>query len=135
NAIQSSEANAWTSVNNGSWKEALVHAKDWYVDQPFSSRPAILAGYIACTAFDAYADAEQIFSNSLFSNNDDVMLRNNLAFVLAQQGRTEEASEVLIPVDPTNVQGVSLICITATLGLIAFRAQDFELGRKMYRKA
>jgi hypothetical protein len=92
--MQSNEANAWTLFMKGSWQESLEQAKQWHSDQPFSSRPASLSAYIASTALDDFADAESTLRAGLVSNPDDIALRNNFAFVLARQGKVDQAQGV-----------------------------------------
>ena len=139
--MQSSEANAWRAHGDGDWTGALGQAKQWQAEQPFSSRPAILGGYVASTALENFPEAEQILRQGLLCNGDDAMLYNNLAFVLAKQGKVGEARKLLeraVTLDQALSQGVSSeiwVCLTATRGLVEFRSGQPELGRSLYQMA
>jgi len=132
---QSSEANAHIASTKGEFALALVQAKQWQTEQPFSSRPANLAGYLAMTVFEEYAEAERLLMRGLRSNRTDFVLYNNLAFALANMGRLQEAQENLNEGSRLPLTKQDHIFLTATQGLIAFRAAHPEMGRKYYAQA
>ncbi len=134
-SAKSSEANAWKASNDGQWNQALDEAKQWQAEQPFSSRPASLGSFIASTALEKYGEAEKIIRQSLMSNRDDATLINNLAFVLAKQGKVVEADGVLSQQGPASTNQFQRVCLVATAGLVAFRAGDLARGRSLYRQA
>ena len=133
--IQSSEANAWLASIEGDWTTAMTEAKQWQADQPFSSRPAMFGGSIASTALEDFGEAEIMLRQGLRSNHDDATLCNNLAFVLARQGKVDEATQLLergfrLPQTPPQH-----VCLTATKGLTEFRSGRPQRGRAYYRQA
>ena len=132
NRLQSSEANAWAALRDGRWTAALSLASQWQAEEPFSSRPAILGGYIASTAFENFNEAERMICQGLVSNSDDAMLHNNLAFVLAKQGKIDRAKKAVEFGIHQKPDLCAKVCLTATQGLIAFRSEHPEEGRMLY---
>lgn len=133
--IQSSEANAWNARRRGEWNIALTEAKKWQMEQPFSSRPALLAGSVASTVLEDFKQAERILRFGVQSNRDDATLFNNLAFALANQGLLSEAADCIRQGWRVADSPEEAICLTATGGLVAFRVGQWETGRLMYRQA
>ncbi len=63
------------------------------------------------------------------------MLRNNLAFALASNNRTDDAIKVLRTTDYEKATGMSGITLAATHGLVLFRMGAPDRGRQLYRLA
>ena len=63
------------------------------------------------------------------------MLMNNLAFALASENRTADAIEVLRATDYERASGMAGITLAATHGLVAFRTNDPDVGRQLYKLA
>ena len=133
--LQSSEANAWTASTKGEWDTGLSQAKQWQAEQPFSSRPANLAGYLAMTVFEDFLEAERLLLRGLKSNREDPTLYNNLAFALANLGRLEEAQNYVAMGRRLSKDKRQDTFLNATQGLIAFRSGHPEMGRKFYNLA
>lgn len=129
---QSSEAYSFSSGAAGDWPTAIQQSLKWQSEQPFSSRPAMFGSYIAATALDDFQTAEQMVRCGLYSNRDDPTLNNNLAFALAQMGQTTEAKEIISHAQHLNCTPVQRICITATKGIIEYRAGKADAGRILY---
>jgi Flp pilus assembly protein TadD len=132
--ITSSEAEAWSEFQSARLERACEAAKAWQFEQPFSSRPANLGSYLYLLR-DDFRGAETILRLGRASNREDPMLGNNLAFALANQGRLENALTVLSEFYHRKVDPIPAICLTATAGLISFRAGDAESGRRLYQRA
>ena len=128
------EAQAFDNFGKGNWVECLNWCRKWHWDQPFSSRPPILASYVT-SALENYEDSIDMIKSSLVSNPGDPTLLNNLAFALASLDRTGEAEEVLSFVDAGSVSGPASITLTATRGLVSFRKGSVEEGRQFYLQA
>ena len=131
----SSEANAWFAWRAARWESALVNAKRWLSEQPFSSRPAMLGSHIASVMVEDYAEAAALARQGLLSNPDDFALRNSLAFSLAQQDEVLEAAKAFKHVEEGRLTEQQRIVWMATRGLIAFRSGDLTAGRHLYREA
>lgn len=129
------EAKAWDSVNRCDWDLALTSAIDWLRDQPFSTRPAVFASYIASTVLEKYDESVRIIRSSLISNPADPLLKNNLAFALASSGRVDEAEAELASVDSENPADLPDVTLMATKGLVCFRKGQTEQGRTLYLRA
>jgi len=131
----SAEATAWQSFRVANWSRSIQGTRDWWADQPFSSRPAIHGSHIASTVLEDYDQAIEFAQFALLSNPGDVCLYNNLAFALAQQGNVMRAAKELSRIDRTSVSAAQLIYVLATAGLIEFRSGRIEAGRALYRES
>lgn len=119
----------------GNWEIALDNALKWWRDQPFSSRPAVVASYLWSTVFEEDEKSIEIIKASLLSNPQDRVLTNNLAFALINVGKTGEAEETLRAVDPTAEDDTSSITLLATHGLLNFKKGAHARGRALYLEA
>jgi len=63
-STRSSEANAWFAWRAGNWEPALVYAKQWLADQPFSSRPAMLGSHLVSVVMEDYAEVPIALASS-----------------------------------------------------------------------
>lgn len=131
----SAEAEAWTNHQAGSWGQALQDAKTWQDQQPFSSRPAILAGYISSTIFEDYKESVRILERARPSNSNDALLHNNLAFAQIELLNLKEAASLLARAARMPQTTSTKICLAATKGLLNYRSGAFLSGRQEYRKA
>lgn len=129
------EAKAWESFANGDWDNAAKDSINWYKDQPFSSRPAVLSSYLAATILENYKQAEQILRQSLVANPSSPILLNNLAFTYASTGRVDEAEEAITKINPADSMGSNEVAVLATRGLIRFRRGFPDVGRTLYLEA
>ena len=129
------EARAWGSFTKGEWSGALLDSENWLLDQPFSSRPAMLGSYVALVVFEDHKRARMILERGLIANPSDPILLNNLAFSCASQGLVRDAEKALGQIDDGNLDGESRVVVTATHGLVSFRKGLVEQGRAQYLKA
>lgn len=132
---QSHEAKAWHSQSQSNWERAYQSAVAWQAEQPFSSRPAIFAGYVASTALEDYGMAAKCLSIGYACNRNDATLLNNLAFALANQDNLVRATQLLDEADRLQVSRRQRLVLTATRGLIAFRLGNPTAGRVLYQLA
>jgi tetratricopeptide (TPR) repeat protein len=135
NISLSAEAKAWVAWRAAKWDTALAETHRWQLDQPFSSRPAALGSHIAETVLEDYPQAIRFAEDGLRSNPEDLILLNNLAFALAQNGQFEKAEDVIKTIDLPNVDASNRVVLLATQGLIAFRASRPDHGRTLYAEA
>jgi len=131
----SHEAHAWTLFGARDWERALTESKRWFADQPFSSRPAIMATYIASTPLGRHRDAVEIAQVALRANPQDTVLLNNLAFSLASMEDVTEATRVFGRITDAGADVRTRVMLTATRGLLAFRSGELAMGRELYKEA
>lgn len=130
------EARAQERYQSGDWEKAFENTLLWFEDQPFSSRPAIMAQYLANTVMDDQERAVEIGQRAVRPNPNDPYLLNNLAFSLANTGNAVQARKYIERARQQQIDDEGLqIAVTATEGLIAFRLGDAEAGRKLYAAA
>jgi Flp pilus assembly protein TadD len=129
------EADAYEAFGKGDWRKAFNSTMQWLGDQPFSSRPAHLGGYIASSLLEDFTVAEEVAKFGQVVNPTDPAFNIALAYCYASSGRLEESALELAKV-PTlgNEQWVEA-AVDANQGLIAFRRGDAEMGRKFYAEA
>lgn len=133
--LLSFEAQAWQTTQMQQWRETLRWSHRWLSDQPFSARPAIHGSFIAARTLDDYATSASIARLGLTANPLDTTLLNNLAFSLAQLNKLSEANAAIDQINPKTLSPDNQFVVTATKGLIAFREQQLDLGRSLYRSA
>lgn len=129
------EAQACAKLVSGEWAESLDQSLKWLSDQPFSSRPAQLASYIASSILENYDKAVEILDKARKPNPRDPGLLNNLAFAYASQGRIDLAEAALSEIGDANLDERERIVVTATKGMIAFRRGKSDEGRTLYHEA
>lgn len=129
------EARMREAIDKKLYREAIEHCVRWLNDEPFSSIPAIDGSFYAAAFLGDYELSARISERGLVANQYDPILINNSAVALANLNRTQEArnriSSVLRLVKGDSPYPVVL----ATLGLIAFREQDYVEGRFYYHSA
>jgi len=129
------EADSRRSFREGDFDEALKQTKDWFRFQPFTSRPAILASYIAAVCCQNDMEAIEIIEKAKTTSPESFLLHNNHAFSLASLGRLEEASEILDRVNKSTLTDIYKNTLAATIGLLEFRKDNFSEGRRLYKTA
>ena len=129
------EADTWLQLEEGEYQKALAFAKNWYHFQPFSSRSAILASYIASTCLDDNHQAIEIAEEATKSSPDSLMLKNNHAFALASLDRIDEALKITTDLENSLLDESFSYTLAATKGLIQFRKGDLIGGRELYRRS
>jgi tetratricopeptide (TPR) repeat protein len=129
------EAKAWEHYTDGNWSAALSEAWNWLFDQPFSRRPSGFGSYLAHTVIGDYLEAIKILKLGRIANPDDPMLLNDLAFSYASSDRLHDAQKAFGQIDMSKVKGEKLVVVTATKGLLAFRAGKVLEGRSLYLEA
>ena len=131
---RSYEARAWRDFWMDDWYGAMEECNQWLFDEPYSSRPATLGSFVASVALQDFDGAERIAGFGLKANPDDPTLLNNLAFSLASQNKLIEARAAFARIQRQSLQPETEIVVTATEGLLHFRAGDPERGRALYQK-
>jgi Flp pilus assembly protein TadD len=129
------EADAWQSYALGEWDQCLHASVRWLEDQPFSSKPAVLASFILSTINQNYEAAVALLKTSMTRNPRHPGLTNNLAFALVNLGNLEEAQLLLSSAKVTDSSDASNVTLLATEGALMFRSGNTELGRHLYLDA
>jgi len=135
---QSYEALTLIARQEGRWEDTLKECALWLKDEPYSIQAAILGSYLAFQP-GAYRSAEQFATAGLLSENNNcdsinVMLLNNRAVAFSFQNKLEDAYadfEKAMAL-PDAKESAHLL---ATLGLIAYKNGDMELGTECYLKS
>lgn len=133
--LKAFEARALELTKLLKWEDAMVAAEEWLKDEPFSSRPAIFGSFIAAAGLEDYPLSEEYARKGLIANPDDLLLKNNLAYALANQNRVEEAITELSQVDTSGLPPNLQVTILATKGLINLRSNNIGEGKMLYDQA
>jgi Flp pilus assembly protein TadD len=126
------EARALSASQVGELDNAVEHGRLWQADQPFAPEPALFTSYMASVGTEQYSISVAAARQGLVANPADALLRNNLVFALACDGRIGEAQGELAALNAVAQDCSAAATITATRGLVAFRAGDIESGRRLY---
>jgi tetratricopeptide (TPR) repeat protein len=129
------EARALRFSHAGDWAAASAAGMEWLADQPFAQEAAQFTSYAASVGAEDWALAQRAAEAGLVANPDDHMLRNNLAFALANQALVADAYEHFRVIPWTHVTGRERAVLVATEGLLLFRSGQAEDGRHQYRAA
>jgi hypothetical protein len=122
------------AYQRGDWETAASSAVAWLNDQPFSSRPALAAGYIFSSILDDFPNGEKITKQGQIANPKDALFNVQLAYIYASTNRTDKAREELARIRTSELKDKELF-IQANQGLIAYREGDIATGRQFYLEA
>jgi tetratricopeptide (TPR) repeat protein len=129
------EARAWEHYRAREWTAAIDEAERWHLDEPFAGRPLQLATFVSAVPLADFTRSAELAKRGLDLNPDDQVIRNNLAFALASDGKWRAAMYVLDKLKLADVRKEVLIEYVATWGLIQFRQGLVEEGRALYNLA
>lgn len=129
------EAQALDFASRSLWTQSISAAQQWQADQPFAPDPAMYLSYIAAVRLEDYETARRAAAIGFVANPHSSMLANNLAFALANLGDWEMASQTLERIAEGSLKPPEVPVVSATQGLVAFRAGDPERGRLLYSAA
>lgn len=128
------EAQAWKQYRSRDWRDAIAFCRLWLMDEPFSSRPAQMASYLALVTLPDFSAAERLALQGLVANPKDATLLNNLTVALANQGKLGEAHDTFERIGKS-AHGEIPGTLFATEGLLAFRRGDLQKGRVLYQRS
>jgi len=132
NAPRNFEARAWGAFTAGKFEKALDYAQKWFLDQPFSARPAELASFIATALMNKHDLAIRILMRATKPNPKAALLWNNLAFAHAMQNEVSQAKDAIQRAVESRPQSVTdQLSVSATRGMIAFREGQIGLVRPL----
>jgi len=129
------EAQSWSHLHDQLWDEVVGAADQWLRDEPFSSRPAAFGSWAALIVEGNFEKAVAFSEAGLAVHHLHPMLLNNLAVAFADLGRVDRASNELNKIQGYALDPRTLTAVTATRGLLCFRAGQVERGRNLYRDA
>jgi len=132
---RSYEARAWVHSGNLEWTAVAEQCAAWLNDEAFSGRPAMMGSYVSIVALENYELAEAFARRGLRANPDDDLLLNNLTVSLVNQGKQEEAEQVLRGIHQSESAPDVQAALRATAGLLMFRKGDIAGGRAAYADA
>jgi len=129
------EALSWNSFAATRYTEALQQSRQWYLFQPFTSRPVMLSSYLASVIFseDKHALGDLDVALRVSPRNSGML--NNKAFCLARLGKLDEATKILTTLERQSIEPSERAVITATMGLVQFRKKNIEKGTHNYEAA
>lgn len=138
NVINPFEAFALEHYEQGNWKDAFYNCIKWFLDTPFSKRPVLLGSYIAGSLLKDTNSSILLCELGLQANPHDPTLLNNIIYELAKSDNINNATKYINQIKDINISSLpneSKITIQATLGLVALRNKEFELGKQLYEFA
>lgn len=137
------EARAWESYINGEIDKAFYYAVKWYESEPYSSKPPMLATYLAALV-DKYDDVISISNQGLVTSPDNATLKLNRAYAeIAKIGLVKNRQ-----VDESNIvvwanlfkefmrkEKSSVAHAAANMGMLCYRIGYLDNGRAWYNHA
>jgi len=132
---QSYEARCWRSLREGDWNRAITESQGWLLDEPYSSRPALIGSFIAVTLTEDYLFGEACARIGIQADPASRPLRNNLAVALAYLGKQTDAEQQYRLIAKRFDNDFPEYVYQATGGLLQFRAGDVPAGRVHYNRA
>lgn len=115
--------------------ESLEAAKMWSNFQQLSSSPIMVSTFLAAVCLDKDEEAINIIEKLLPAQMNNPGIINNYAFSLIRTGKVEEAVKELKKLKKYKLSDEQKLVNSATQGLVAFRTEKFDEGRKLYSKA
>lgn len=125
------EADALAARLRCDWDAVLDSTEKWLADEPFAIRPAALGSFAMATA-DQCLRSYRLSTWALSANQNHPGLLNNRAVAAAYLNRLDDAYE---DISAAFKSGAREPFMVATLGLIAYRFGDGDLGEKCYGTA
>jgi tetratricopeptide (TPR) repeat protein len=129
------EARARNAYLLQDWNGVVAASMDWLLDEPFSSRPAVLGSFAAATGLEDYELAVNITRNGLIANPNELGLINNLAFSLANLNKPHEALKELQTASRPAPNHATEVAFKATEGLIDIKLGNWQTGQAKYLDA
>jgi tetratricopeptide (TPR) repeat protein len=132
------EARALELFDRGEWKDAFYNSIKWFLDMPFSKRPALLGSYIAGSLLQDKNAAIILCQVGLQANPNDPTLLNNMVYNLVTSGNDtllDSYVQRMLDIDLNQLPNETKITFQATLGLVALRKGETELGLNLYKIA
>lgn len=135
NVVNPFEALAQDLFAKGDWQGSFNNCIKWFLDMPYSKRPALLGSYIVGSLLKDENAATLLTKHGLKANPFDPSLLNNITYSYATLGNLEESvkyASMLQKIDLNTIPDTTKITIQATLGLVELKNGDIENGIKLY---
>jgi len=132
----SSEAIFYQRDNEGDFVAAKEAAVQWFLDEPFSSRPLKAASFVS-GILEEYELTEKYAQHGLLLNKNDIELKNNLVCALAGQDKIDDAVKQfhqVIQLEMSHSKSMGGHTL-ANYGMILYRVGFFKEAEENYRKA
>lgn len=146
--LDSNEIQTHRYSKENNFVKSLGYALKWKDDEPYSLRPYRVASHISGVLLGKYEEAFNLIKHGMeaqkeikgenYSTKDELAFNNDLAYYLLKADKVEEAGEYLSPSlsilnKTTKLENYEYVII-ATLGLLAYKQGQEDLGKKLYRK-
>jgi tetratricopeptide (TPR) repeat protein len=129
------EARSWRALANKNWLLSQNEAVQWLMDEPFASRAAVHASFVAVSLNEDYQLGVACVNVGLQADPKNPVLLNNLAVAQAYMGDVAKAEATLNKVSTDFSDDHPEYIRAATSGLVRFRSGDIAAGRKLYEQA
>ena len=129
------EADALRNRFDDNWSDVINSCKQWLMDEPYSTRPAILGSYVAAVVQEDYEMCEKFSKEGLRSNPNDLILLNNQVVASINMNKLILAEQYLDQILYRSLPEIYEPMILATHGLLLFRKKLINEGREKYNEA
>jgi tetratricopeptide (TPR) repeat protein len=132
------EARAHGFYNQEKINESLECTMRWLDDEPYSSRPIRLASSLWGDFLKNRERSIKLLEQGLKVNPNDIAITNNLIYYLALENKIEYASKLFESTIGDSLDDIDInsrISLTATAGLLFYRQDLPEEGKRYYAKA
>jgi len=129
------EAEALRAFWESRWEDAMTWGMQWYADEPISSSPAIFSAFVAGEILERENEAIELLKTASIASPENPIVWNNLAFQHASADELVEAFRTFGRIKLDKLTREQSIAVSATHGLLLFRAGEVEVGRKKYVEA
>jgi Flp pilus assembly protein TadD len=130
----SGEARSFHAYWEGDFDRLLTICEHWMDEEPFSSRPYVVASMAAITN-DDIEPALKFARKGLSLEPDSAALRNHLAYALIANDEFPKASKILHQTISKHPDEYSIGFLMATMGMLTIRQGDVETGISHYQTA
>lgn len=145
--IDSNEIQTHKYSKDNDFEKALFHSLQWMNDEPYSTRPYRVSSYIQGAIFGKHNEAFDLIKKGTesqrrikgdnYSDHEEMGFNNDMAYHLLKANRIKEAQHYIKPLlklrdSKGKLQDIEYVCV-ATLGLFAYKMNESEVGKKMYR--
>lgn len=129
------EANANHAFRALQIGQAIEHAKNWAIDEPFASRPYDALSYFYCLE-DDYANALLAGEKAIrIEDEEKLSLHLNRLFSKIQLGQIEGCEAELMRLATHKDAKPHVVHLIADFGALAYATGDFDNGRLYYERA
>jgi tetratricopeptide (TPR) repeat protein len=129
------EARYWRALSNGKWDAALAEAVAWQEDEPYASRPAVNASFLAMAFLGEARRAVALARTGLRSNPDNQLLRNNYVVALVYAGQIDDAIRAFNAMSGPLQPDYPRFTYLATVGLLHQVTGEIDAGRRFFDEA